>query len=100
MKHAPPSTPHVLLVDDNSDGLLVRRALLLEDAYVYYVANDPNPQDMPSSYKLAAPGHEIGTLTSDTPNAVIGEVLVPPRVDVKRTEFGIGLTMNDSPAMA
>jgi CheY-like chemotaxis protein len=30
MKIAPAPTPHILLVDDNSDGLLVRRALLEE----------------------------------------------------------------------
>lgn len=30
MKHASCSTPHVLLVDDNYDGLLVRRSLLQE----------------------------------------------------------------------
>jgi CheY-like chemotaxis protein len=30
MKTAPLSTPHVLLVDDNSDGLLVRSSLLQE----------------------------------------------------------------------
>jgi CheY-like chemotaxis protein len=30
MKTESPSTPHVLLIDDNSDGLLVRRTLLEE----------------------------------------------------------------------
>lgn len=30
MKNAPAPTPHILLVDDNSDGLLVRRSLLQE----------------------------------------------------------------------
>jgi len=30
MKTAPAPTPHVLLIDDNSDGLLVRRSLLQE----------------------------------------------------------------------
>jgi CheY-like chemotaxis protein len=30
MKSAPPSIPHILLVDDNCDGLLVRRSLLEE----------------------------------------------------------------------
>jgi hypothetical protein len=54
-----------------------RRALLLSDAYVYYVVNGPDPAVLPS-YKLAAPGHTLGTLTSDTPNAVIGELGAPP----------------------
>ncbi len=50
-----------------------RRSLILGDAYVYYVVNNPNA-DIITSYKLAAPGHPLGTLTSDTPNAVIGSV--------------------------
>ncbi len=54
-----------------------RRSLLLQDAYVYYVVNNPDPTEQPS-YKLAAPGHTEGTLSSDTPNAVIGEVGAPP----------------------
>jgi hypothetical protein len=54
-----------------------RRDLLLQDAYVYYVINNPDPTEQPS-YKLASPGHTEGTLSSDTPNAVIGEVGAPP----------------------
>ncbi len=54
-----------------------RRSLLLQDAYVYYVVNNPDPTEQPS-YKLASPGHTEGTLSSDTPNAVIGEVGAPP----------------------
>ena len=54
-----------------------RRALLLQDAYVYYVVNNPDPTTQPS-YKLASPGHTEGTLSSDTPNGVIGEVGAPP----------------------
>jgi hypothetical protein len=70
-----------------------RRSLLLDDAYVYYVVGDPNPDDSPASYKLAAPGHELGTLSSDTPNAVIGEVgslppLVPIQVTAHDTDTG------------
>lgn len=33
MKTASPSTPHILLIDDNCDGLLVRRTLLEEEGY-------------------------------------------------------------------
>jgi hypothetical protein len=54
-----------------------RRSLLLQDAYVYYVVNNPDPT-IAQSYKLASPGHTEGTLSSDTPNAVIGEVGAPP----------------------
>ncbi len=45
-----------------------RRSLLLQDAYVDYVVNNPDPTTAPS-YKLAFPGHTEGTLSSDTPNA-------------------------------
>jgi hypothetical protein len=54
-----------------------RRDLLLQDAYVYYVVNNPDPTEQPS-FKLAVPGHTEGTLSSDTPNAVIGEIGAPP----------------------
>lgn len=54
-----------------------RRSLLLQDAYVYYVVNNPDPSIAPS-YKLAVPGHTEGIVSSDTPNAVIGEVGAPP----------------------
>lgn len=50
-----------------------RRSLILGDAYVYYVVNNPNA-DPSASYKLASPGHALGAMTSDTPNAVIGNV--------------------------
>ncbi|MEA2350669.1 MAG: hypothetical protein QOG86_1610 [Thermoleophilaceae bacterium] len=49
------------------------RSLLLQDAYVYTVVNDPNG-DIAGSYKLAAPGHDIGTLSGDYLNAVTGTV--------------------------
>lgn len=62
-----------------------RRSLLLQDAYVYDVINNPDPNTAPS-YKLASPGHTVGTLTSDTPNAVIGQVgAAPPLVPVDVT---------------
>jgi hypothetical protein len=54
-----------------------RRSLILQDAYVYYVV--PNPGvDLSTSYKLAAFGHTVGTLTSDSPDAVVGSVGAPP----------------------
>ncbi len=56
-----------------------RRSLLLQDAYVYTVVANPLPgQD--TSYKLAAPGHVLGTLSADAPNAVAGTVGAPPRL--------------------
>ena len=54
-----------------------RRSLLLQDAYVYGVIDNPDPTLTPS-YKLSSPGHTEGTLSSDTPNAVIGTVGAPP----------------------
>ena len=38
MKTAPSPTPHILIVDDNRDGLLVRRALLEEIGYRVQIA--------------------------------------------------------------
>jgi hypothetical protein len=73
-----------------------RRSLLLQDAYVYYVVNNPDPTEQPS-YKLASPGHTEGTLTSDTPNAVIGELGAPPAtvpVDVTVKDLDTGLSQS------
>ncbi len=66
-----------------------RRSLMLQDAYVTTVIGNPNG----SSYKFAAPGHTEGTLTGDTPNAVIGVVGAPPRevpVDVTAVDLDSG----------
>jgi hypothetical protein len=70
--------PNVYAFGHELDGA-GRRSLLLQDAFVYYVVNNPDPNNAPS-YKLAAPGHTVGTLTSDTPSAVIGQVGSPPPV--------------------
>ena len=40
MKTSPVSIPHILLVDDNPDGLLVRRSLLEELGYTVEVAEN------------------------------------------------------------
>ena len=72
-----------------------RRSLLLQDAYVYYVVNNPDPTVAPS-YKLALPGHTVGILSSDTPNAVIGEVGSPPPsvpVDVTAHDLDTGTSI-------
>jgi CheY-like chemotaxis protein len=51
MKIAPAPTPHILLVDDNSDGLLVRRALLEEAGCTVELASNG-----PEGLKLFQPG--------------------------------------------
>jgi hypothetical protein len=55
-----------------------KRALLLQDAFVYTVIGNPLDTQDTTSYKLAAPGHALGTLSNDTPNGVVGEVGVLP----------------------
>ena len=54
-----------------------RRALLLQDAYVYTVVNNPNA-DFGVSYKLAAAGHTRGTLSGDMLYGVTGTVGAQP----------------------
>jgi hypothetical protein len=56
-----------------------RRALLLQDAYVFTVIANPLDLGIATSYKLAAPGHTLGTLTSDAPAGVVGTVGAAPR---------------------
>jgi hypothetical protein len=53
-----------------------RRALLLQDAYVYGVVD--NPGFAGASFKLAAPGHVVGTLGNDTADAVVGRLGAGP----------------------
>src|SRR3954471_13330103 len=55
-----------------------RRALLLQDAYVYTVVGNPLDTQESVSYKLAAPGHDLGTLTNDAPDGVVGRLGVLP----------------------
>jgi|GEM_PF-1006233 len=50
------------------------RALLLQDAYVYTVVNNPINSGSLVSFKLAGFGHDLGTLTDDGTNAVAGKV--------------------------
>lgn len=56
-----------------------RRALLLQDAYIFSVINNPLSVDTGFSYKLGVPGHTVGTLTNDTLNAIVGRVGPRPR---------------------
>jgi hypothetical protein len=50
------------------------RSLLLQDAYVYTVISNPNAGDEATgtTYKLAAPGHNLGTISNDATAAVVG----------------------------
>ncbi len=56
-----------------------RRSLFLQDAYVYTIVSNPLGTADTSSYKLAAPGHAVGLLSDDTPDAVAGTLGVFPR---------------------
>jgi hypothetical protein len=61
-----------------------RRSLLLQDAYVYTVVNNPIGTPEASTYKLAAPGHDLGTLTGDGLSAVAGRLgPLPPRIPMR-----------------
>jgi hypothetical protein len=81
-----------------------RRSLLLQDAYVYTVVDNPlGIADVASSYKLAAPGHDLGTLTGDGVSAVTGIVgalpsTIPLRVLASRTDIKRGRTITASVA--
>jgi hypothetical protein len=61
------------------------RSLLLQDAYVFRIIN--NPVVIPGisgTYKYAAAGHDVGTLTNDALAAVVGRVgALPPTVPVR-----------------
>ena len=66
------------------DGLGAR-ALLLQDAYVFQVVENPLAiPDISGTYKFAAPGHSLGTLTDDGLSAVAGRTgALPPTVPVR-----------------
>lgn len=50
-----------------------RRALLLQDAYVFRIVNNPTALGaLASTYKLASSGHDLGTISSDGFSAVAG----------------------------
>jgi hypothetical protein len=75
-----------------------RRSLLLQDAYVYRVINNPSPGP-DTSYKLAVAGHTLGTVTGDAPSAVIGRVgpappMTPVVVAAHDGDTGRTLTLN------
>jgi hypothetical protein len=61
------------------------RSLLLQDAYVYTVISNPNAgDDTGSTYKLAAVGHDLGTISNDASAAVVGRAgATPPTIPVR-----------------
>ena len=71
-----------------------RRSLLLQDAYVFRVINNPNVvEEIGTTYKLAASGHPLGTLSDDTLAAVAGRVGgLPPTIpmDIHATDLDTG----------
>src|SRR4051812_45196271 len=68
----------VWLFGHSLDGV-GRRALLLQDAYVFQVINNPlQVGTAASTYKLAASGHDLGTVSSDGLSAVAGRSGVLP----------------------
>jgi hypothetical protein len=54
-----------------------RRTLILQDAFVHTVVNNPIATPDLQTYKLASPGHDVGTLTGDGLSAVTGRVGTP-----------------------
>jgi hypothetical protein len=60
------------------------RNLLLQDAYVFRVVNEPNAAFTGGSYKLASAGHDVGTLSNDAFSAVVGTVGALPRTTLFR----------------
>jgi hypothetical protein len=70
------------------------RSLLLQDAYVFRVINNPIAiAESAGTYKYAAAGHDVGTLTNDALDAVVGRVgglpaTVPVRVTASDLDTG------------
>jgi hypothetical protein len=61
-----------------------RRSLFLQDAYVYTVVNNPVGAGDLRTFKYAAPGHDLGTLTNDGGSAIVGRTgALPPHFPLK-----------------
>src|SRR6478735_4488466 len=81
-----------------------RRALLLQDAYVFRVINNPlSLGQIGSTYKLAASGHDLGTVTSDGFSAVAGRIgplphTVPVQVTARDLDDNTARTVNTAAA--
>jgi hypothetical protein len=62
------------------------RSLLLQDAYVFRVINEPNAALTGGSYKLATAGHDVGTVSNDAFSAVVGRLgSLPATTPVRAT---------------
>jgi hypothetical protein len=80
-----------------------RRSLLLQDAYVYTVVNNPLDTEESTSYKYATPGHDLGTLTDDAPSAVVGQLGALPEtfpLNVTATDLDSGRVAHQSSRIA
>jgi hypothetical protein len=61
-----------------------RRSLFFQDAYVFTVIGNPVGSSELQSYKYAATGHDLGTLTNDGISAVVGKLgTLPARFPLK-----------------
>jgi hypothetical protein len=80
-----------------------RRSLLLQDAYVYTVVNNPIDTETVTSYKYASPGHDLGTLTNDAPAGIVGRLgALPDRfpLRVTATDLDSGRVVHQSTQVA
>jgi hypothetical protein len=80
------------------------RSLLLQDAYVFRVISNPlSIGEFAGTYKYAAAGHDLGTLSNDALSAVVGRVGgLPATVPVKvfATDLDTGAKRSVSVAVA
>ena len=84
--------PNVWIFGHPLDGA-GRRALFLQDAYIHTVVSNPLAVPEVSTYKLGSPGNDVGTVSSDGPNAVVGTIgalpaSFPLRVTAKDLDTG------------
>jgi hypothetical protein len=50
------------------------RALLLQDAYIFRIIDNPLQIGTAATYKLSVSGHDLGTVSNDATNAIVGRV--------------------------
>jgi hypothetical protein len=83
-----------------------RRALLLQDAYIFRIINNPlglTTGGIGATYKLGASGHDLGTVTSDGFSGVAGRTgplphLVPVQVTAQDQDAKTARTVNAAAA--
>jgi hypothetical protein len=69
------------------------RSLLLQDAYIFGVINNPLGTEESVTYKYGAPGHDLGTLRADGLNGVFGTMgpmpsLIPATIHARDLDRG------------